>query len=384
MKFNTVVVLLFTSVLFLSCSKASKNSPKVQATVPDILPNTIAFTDTIKVMAYNVLGYGNGCQAGTSTLNAYLKTIVQYAQPDILSCEKMASFNPLASLPANLAEDITNNALNAAFPAKYAYIIPTNAVAANTVSVLFYNKLKFTFVKTETILANITDFNLYKLYYNDPNLAITRDTTFLYVLVNHTQSGSSSIARDIQLTSIMQKLRSKFGYFPNLISMGDFNTHNSLERGYQAMISAADTSTMMSDPPFFPDRLLKYPAEWENNTSLFSSYLTTTTRALATVPNACGTAGGAKSWYDHILISPLLVNGTNYMRYLPNSYQTIGNDGNRTGVDVISTTPIQNASAPKAVINAIYQFSDKYPIAIKLIVKANRNAYSVNDPIEKN
>jgi hypothetical protein len=72
------------------------------------------------------------------------------------------------------------------------------------------------------------------------------------------------------------------------------------------------------------------------------------------------------------------------MQYLPNSYQTVGNDGNRIGVDANSPTPVVNISAPAAVINAIYQFSDKYPITIKLLIKANRNAYSPVDPKEKN
>ena len=384
MKIRSVILCFFILAFLASCFKKSDHSPVVQHVIPQNLPNTVDFTDTLKVIAYNVLGYGKGCQGSNETLNSYLKTIVRFCQPDLLSCEKMAAFIPSASLPANLADDINTNALNAAFPGKYAYATPTNAVAATTMSVLFYNKLKLTFVKTETVLANITDFNLYKLYYNDPNLAITHDTTFLFVLVDHTQSGSSSASRDIQVKSIMQSLRAKFGYFPNLISMGDFNTHSSLEAGYQAMITSADTATKMSDPPFFPDRSVNYPAEWESNTILFSSYLTTTTRALATVPNACGTSGGAKSWYDHILISPWLVNGTNYMQYVPKSYQTIGNDGNRTGVDINSSSPQINASAPPEVINALFQFSDKYPISIKLLVKANRNAYSVADPVEKN
>ncbi len=384
MKFRFSILYYIVFALMLSCSKKADHSPLVQKPIPQNLPNTVDVTDTLKVIAYNVLNYGNGCQASTASLDGYLNTIVKYAQPDILSCEKMAAFIPTTGSPSNLAEDITANALNAAFPGKYAYATPTNAVAATTMSVLFYNKSKLTLAKTETILANITDFNLYKLYYNDPNLAITHDTTFLYVLVNHTQSGSSSTARDIQVSSIMQNLRAKFGYFPNLISMGDFNTHNSLEAGYQSMIASADTATKMSDPPFYPDKTVSYPAEWENNTSLFAPFLTTTTRAMGTVPNSCGTAGGAKSWYDHILISPWLVNGTNYLKYVPKSYQTIGNDGNRTGVDINSATPVINSSAPPEVIDALFQFSDKYPISIKLLVKANRNAYSIADPAEKN
>jgi len=335
-------------------------------------------------MAYNVLKYGDGCQGSTDTLNGYLKTIIQYIQPDLFSFEKMAAFDPTMTGANNLAANINSNALDVVFPGRYAYATPTNSARATDMAVLFYNKQKLTYVKTVILEANVTDFDLYKLYYNDPNLSITHDTTFIYALINHTQSGSPSTTRDIQVSMEMQDLRTKFAYLPNLVNMGDFNTHNSYEQGYQSIITSADTTTKMSDPPFYPDKSVSYPAEWENNTVLFGPFLTTTTRALPNVPNSCGTADGAKSWYDHIFISPWLVNGSNYLRYIPNSYKTIGNDGHRMGVDINSTSPVINTSAPMQVLNALFQFSDKYPITIKLQVKANRNAYSIADPKERN
>jgi hypothetical protein len=383
-------MLLLASFVIAACSKSSTNSGSGNAIVTPApinktpLPNTVDKTDTLKVMAYNVLNYGDGCQGSTSILNGYLKTIVQYAQPDLLSCEKMYAFPPTSVSPFNLAVDLTTNGLNTAFPNRYAYCTPTNTAADNKMSVLFYNQQKLTFVNVHTIVINVSDFNLYKLYYNDPNLSTTHDTTFLYVVVNHTQSGSvPTPVRDQQETQEMAALKTRFGYLPNLINMGDFNQHNSSEPGYQAIISAADTAIQMSDPPFYPDRALQYPADWDNNPALFKPYLTTSTRLAASIPNTCGTSGGAKSWYDHIFISPWLVNGTNYISYIRNSYQTIGNDGQRLGTDINSTSPVTNTAAPSAVINALFQFSNKYPVSIRLLVKANRTGGSVADPVEK-
>jgi hypothetical protein len=376
------------TLLWYACSKAPKSSnstgPSKPAVIPQPLPNTVDKTDTLTVMAYNVLGYGDGCQGTTSTLNGYLRTIIQYTQPDLFSLEKMGDFPPASSLPTNFAENITDSALNVAAPGKYAFCTPTNLTDADNMSVLFYNTKKLTYLKTENIEFYLTDFDLYKLYYNDPNLGITHDTTFLYVMANHTQSGSSSSSRDLQVTQYMQTLRAKFAWFPNFINMGDFNTHDSYEAGYQSIITSADTTTKMSDPPFYPDQSIQYPGEWSNGSTTFAPYLTTTTRALANVPNTCGTAGGAKSWYDHIFISPWIVNGSNYMQYIPHSYKTIGNDGQRLGQDINSATPVVNTSAPAAVLNALFQFSDKYPVSIKLLVKANRNGYSPADPAERN
>jgi len=366
-----------------SCAKNSQSQvSNGNDTIP--LAGTFAKTDTLKVMAYNILNYGDYCQGLPATLDGYFRTIVQYTQPDLLSCEKMKAFNTTPGSAGNFADEINDSVLNKVFPKQYAYATVTNVSVGKDMSVLFYNKQKLTFVKTETLVANISDFDLYKLYYNDINLSITHDTTFLYVVVNHTQSGSPSTTRDQQVTQEMQTLRAKFAYFPNLINMGDFNTANSLEAGYLSVIANTDSSTMMSDPPYSPDKILQYPGNWDITPYLVASYLTTSTRLSASIPNSCGTSGGAKSWYDHIFLSPWLISNYNYIQYLPNSYQTIGNDGNRLGVDINSTTPVVNTSLPANVIDALFQMSNKYPVSIKLIVRANRSGNSFPDPAERN
>lgn len=377
-------ILFLTTGLF-SCTKSISTTmatPVITDTVP--MANTIAKTDTLTVMAYNVLYYGNGCQSSTAALDGYLKTILQFSKPDLLSCEKMMAFNSVPGATGNLADEIVNNVLNISSPNQYAYAIPTNNSGGKGMSVLFYNKQKLSYVKTIPLLAYITDFDLYKLYYNDINLPIVKDTTFLYVVVNHTQSGSSSATRDQQVSQYMAAMRSKFLYFPNLINMGDFNTANSFEAGYQSIVKGIDSSTLMNDPPYYPDRILQYPGNWDSTPYTAAPYLTTSTRASADIPNSCGTSGGGKGWFDHIFISPWLTNGKNFIQYLPNSYHAIGNDGNRVGVDINSTSPVINGSAPAAVIDALFQFSNKYPVTLKLIIKANRNGQSPADPIERN
>jgi hypothetical protein len=374
--------LVFAVILLIVFSDCSKNKDASSSIMQSPLPGTIDKTDTLNVMAYNILNYGDGCQGTTTTLNNYLDTIIQYARPDLLSCEKMTAFQPTADTPANLAASIVNS-MNTVFPNRFGFAMPTNQ-SGGVMNVLFYNKQKLTYIKTELLISFITDFDLYKLYYNDPNLSITKDTAFLYVVLNHTQSGSPSTTRDQQITEEMQSLRNKFAYFPNLLDMGDFNTDNSAEAGYQAIINNLDTTTMMSDPSFYPDKINKYPAYWTSTPYLFAPFLTTSTRQLANIPNSCGTSGGAQSWYDHIFISPWLVKGTDFISYIPGSYQTIGNDGNRLNVSINSTIPVTNTSAPNNVINALFQLSNKYPVIIKLLVKANRNTSSPVDPAEKN
>ena len=159
-------LIITSSVLFAACAKTAKDAGATTTTVSSVpanaqpLPGTVDKTDTLRVMAYNVLNYGDGCQGNTTDLNGYLKTIIQYAQPDLLSCEKMYAFPTTAGNILNLADNITNNVLNSAFANKYAYATPTNNAAANNMATLFYNKQKLTYVKTETLVANITDFDL--------------------------------------------------------------------------------------------------------------------------------------------------------------------------------------------------------------------------------
>ena len=149
---------------FISCVKnnSTSNYPLTAPTGPPLL-NTIDKTDTLKVMAYNVLNYGDGCQGSLSTLNSYLKTVIQYAQPDLLSCEKMYAFSPTATGIANFAGVITDSVLNVVSSGRFAFVTPTNIADDDAMSCLFYNKQKLTYVKTETLLAYVSDFDMYKL-----------------------------------------------------------------------------------------------------------------------------------------------------------------------------------------------------------------------------
>ena len=90
---NLLVIILLLSSWFYSCSKNNQSGTATAIIDSTPLANTIAKNDTINVMAYNVLNYGDGCQGSTNTLDSLFKIIIQYTQPDLLSCEKMAAFN---------------------------------------------------------------------------------------------------------------------------------------------------------------------------------------------------------------------------------------------------------------------------------------------------
>lgn len=346
--------------------------------------------DTLTVMAYNVLHYGDGCQGSFAHLDSNLKIIIQYANPDIFGMVKSQPIKSSASdpngySPINLQDSIILYALDAAYPGRYACtpISFTNEGFDKDMDLLFYNQNKLGYVST-TLLCNLEEiFSLYKLYYKDPNLSTTMDTTFLHIILNHTVSGSvpnGPISRDHQDSLIVNSLKAMYSHLPNVISMGDFNTHSSDEAGYILMTQTTDTSFLFHDPPFSPDNKLSYPISWETATQALP-YLNTATR-FTDLPNGCGSSGGAKDWYLHMFLSGWIINNYDYIKYVPNSYKTLGNDGNRGGISINDSTTVgKNLSAPSNVINALYQFSDKYPILSKLAVTYNTTGKSPAYPI---
>jgi hypothetical protein len=337
-----------------------------------------AQADTLRVMTYNVLYYGDTppCQAPHSILHGYLRTIIAYTRPDILGLVKMAAplqeGNKFATAPINFPDSVLQYALNAAVPGTYTYCPYTNDAHANNVEVLFYNQDKLGYVSTVASYANLTDFNTYKLYYRAADLAVTHDTTFLYVTLNHDKSGDEyEYVRGAQMKAEMENIRGHFTSLPNMINMGDFNTRSSDEQCYKTLVFPADTAFRFFDPPFYESKL-KYPADWDNDRANFAAYLTTSTRKDKTVPNSCGSGGGAKNWYDHIFLSSWIMNNSNRISYIPNSYRTVGNDGNRYKISINEPSMVNN-SAPYEVIEALYQMSNKYPVMVDLLVANNNN-----------
>jgi len=353
--------------------------------------NSFSQNDTLRVIAYNVLHYGDGCQGSNGYLHSKLKTIVQYANPDVIGLVKMQVIKLSATdgngiSPVGFADSVVNYALDAAYPGRYAYCTLTDYANGNDndMDVLFYNQNKLGFVSVKNLCDIEEDFDLYKLYYKDPNLSSTHDTTFLYFVLNHTVSGSTTNnidSRNQQDTLVIHNLKNIFYHLPNLISMGDFNTHISTEAGYEMYTTTTDTSFLFYDPPFGIDHVFNYPLAW-NGCSSCQAYLNTTTRASATVPNSCGTSGGLGDWFIHILLSGWLTNNFDYIKYIPHSYTTIGNNGNRLNISVNdSTTHGLNTSAPQNVLDAIFNLSDKYPVMVKLGVTYNTTGTGPANPV---
>ncbi len=366
------IISLAIPLLFIACRNTS-------APVNDDAPphgeatNTAPFSgkkDALRIMSYNVLRYGCGCQASNASLHGYLRTIIQYAGPDVAGLIKVDAIKKSpgdkeGDAPVGFADSIVHDALNAAFPGRYAVCSFTNKAAANNVNLLFYDQHKLGYAGMETLATDETDFNIYRLYLRASLAANSHDTTFLYFILNHTESGDKSKNRDRQMAAVMEKLHQRFTQLPNIINMGDFNLRNTAEAGYTVLTNGSDPAFRFTDPPFAIDHSVKYPADWENDPDAYRQFLTTSTRKKEDEPNDCGTGGGAKFWFDHILLSPKIATGGGALRYVPHSFKVIGNDGNRAGRSV-NAGKHPNTAVPAPVADALFNLSNKYPVMLEL------------------
>ncbi|GAC1382252.1 MAG: hypothetical protein NVSMB45_08160 [Ginsengibacter sp.] len=307
-------------------------------------------------------------------MHQYLATIVKYTSPDILGLVKVKDFK-LTPDDKNsngiygFQDSILKQALDKAFPNRYAVAPTTDIAAGNNMNVLFYDKEKFGFSGLRNLCSSETDFDIYKLF--NRQLTSKGDSTFLYFILNHTKSGNKSDERDQQAQCILESLKKYFKTLPNVIDMGDFNLHTTEEPGYHALVNVPDENMRFFDPPFIPDQRVKYPADWDNNPEPYAQFLTTSTRKKDDDPNTCGTGGGAKSWFDHILLSKTLISPSNIIHYVKNSYHTVGNDGKRLGISV-NQKKEPNTAVPPEVADALFNFSNKYPVMLDLEVVQNK------------
>ena len=327
--------------------------------------------DTIKVMTYNIANYGftsHGCPTlVTSVKNPWLRSIVAYESPDIIGFEK---FN---ISPASISTDtIVHKVLDSVCSGCYKPCGFTNVSGYTKANMLYYKTSKLGFVSTTTIYSadnNISDINLHKLYYKSPTLSLTHDTIFINVILLHLASGSSSTTdRANEISGAMSWLNSHVTTGGNYILMGDMNTQNSTESGFQQLINSTNANTKFYDPP-------NQLGDWSGNPTHFSMYLTQSTRT--TDPGDCAATGGVNNRFDHILCTKYLMDGTDSLMYVPQSYRVVGQDGLHTNGD-INGSPA-NTSAPSNIVNALYNMSEHLPVVLQLAVGAHNTGTGISE-----
>lgn len=310
--------------------------------------------DTLTVMQYNLLNYGNYTSYCTQSNNSetakngYIATIVHYINPDIFTVNEMAA-------KSQAIINLLDNALNTNGITKYS---AANFIQKNTysylASALYYNHIKLGLAGHTIVQDYIRDVDLYKLYYKSSTLD-QGDTVFIYCVVAHLKAGNQSddATKRAQMATNTMNYLSSHNPNENYMIMGDFNLYNSNEAAYQTFIT---NSTLPFNDP------LDKPGDWHNN-SQFTLYHTQSTH---TTSNGCASTGGMDDRFDFILISDNIKDNYKKVQYIPGTYHAVGQDGQHFN-SALNSAP-EDTAAPSSVIEALYNNSDHLPVTLKLKV----------------
>lgn len=313
--------------------------------------------DTIKVMHYNLLYYGKNIYDCSSVNNAvdakngYLRTIIKHIKPDIFTVNELDGED---SYPVtDDASYLLNNALNVDGVTYYCRTSFPKTFLANT---LFYNSQKLKLKKHTPLSFAVSTskvFNIYTLYYNAPDLAITNDTVFITCIVAHLKAGSYAsdiLERSTEIGIVMDYIKSK-GIAGNYLFMGDLNLYTSSEQAFQKLINPSEELYKFYDPA-------NQIGDWNNN-SAFRFVHTQSTH----VSGDCFSSGGMDDRFDFILASESIMNGTQKVQYVTNTYKAIGQDGSSYNGSLNISS---NTSVPSNVAQALYSMSDHLPVYLEL------------------
>ncbi|MCB9223973.1 MAG: T9SS type A sorting domain-containing protein [Crocinitomicaceae bacterium] len=311
-------------------------------------------TDTISVMAYNLLNFPNVNSGRIS----YLKTIVQEVLPDVLMvCELTSSTG---------ANSVLNQALNQNGISYYQKA--TYVTGPDTQNMLYYNSNKLGLKEQNVISTTLRDINEYVLYYKSDDIATTSDTTFFYTYVCHLKaSQGEEVARNNEALAMKSYMAGRAG-LENVLVGGDFNLYGSSEPAWTTITTS--NGVTLVDP-------INMAANWHAD----FGYASVHTQSTRTASLDGGSTGGLDDRFDFIFMSPDLQNWGNQAKYISGTYWAYGQDGDHYNAAMIDLPT--NLTVPANVVDALYYMSDHLPVYMEIEVqKAYNGIEELNKGIE--
>jgi endonuclease/exonuclease/phosphatase family metal-dependent hydrolase len=318
--------------------------------------------DTLTVMQYNLLYYGN-YQSGfadcyetnnnTQRKDECIRTIVDYVKPDIFTvCE----FGATQALQTDFLRHNLN--INGANYWQSDNII--NYANSNIINHIFYDSRKMGLKKHVALRTNPRDTDVYELYLKTPGLA-AGDTVKLVCIVAHPKAGMGYEGQRRALMQIAMDYVNQHYPTDNVLIMGDFNMYGASESGYRLL-----TQTYSNPSICFMDPLANVGGvgEWTSNNQ-FTAFHTQSTRSYS---NECFSSGGLDDRFDFILMADEIAFSYNHLRYVQGSYHAVGNDGRHFNMSVNHGN---NTAVPTEVADALFDGSDHLPVTMKIAVDAH-------------
>ena len=297
--------------------------------------------ETLKVMQYNLLNYGNNtgyCNTtnnNVSDKNNYIRTILTAYYPDIFTvCEIGRS----SSLPNDFVNNVLNiNGLNY-------WMTSPGSNTGNTSSLInciFYNSTKLTLVGHHVAQTYTRDVDVYDFKFkNDESDRVT-----LTCVIAHLKAGTGSDNESKRKMMVENTMR--------------YRENNYRERNVPNS--------------YFIDPLYPYGVgNWNSNYN-FKEYHTQSTHKDS--DSNCHSSGGMDDRFDFILMSENIYGGRENIRYVGGSYNALGNDGNRFNKSINNPT---NQAVSQEVANALFHNSDHIPVTMDLVVSLNEDVNELN------
>ncbi len=322
--------------------------------------------DTIRVMHYNLLYYGEStgfCNFNNNNpdqKDAWLRTILTYARPDIITVNEMSENT---TYHYRLLTQVMNQAGYALFDMSHS----PNLAGSGIVNLLYYNTEKLAFQTQEVAQSELRDIDVYRLYHKEEGMA-GGDTIFLHCIVAHLKAGSSGSDEDLRelMTENTLNYLEANGKAGNYLFMGDFNVYSDEEEAFQLMINNNDDVFRFYDPA---DRI----GEWHND----AEYRDVHTQSTHTDAGGCHSSGGMDDRFDFILMNRSIYEQADNIYYLEGSYHALGQDGQRLNGSLLDPP---NSSLPAYVLDALYGMSDHLPVIMDLVFDETLAVYEPQQP----
>lgn len=336
-----------------------------------ILLLTVSFSaaygqaDTLRVMQYNLLNYGNNtgyCNTSNNNINDknnYIKTILSAYYPDILTVCEMGR-------NATLPNDFVRNNLNINGINYWMTSPGSNTTNSSLTNCVFYNSLKLTLVGHHVAQTNTREVDVYDFKFkNDETGRIV-----LTCVIAHLKAGTGSDnegKRKIMTENTMRYLENNYRE-SNVLIMGDFNLYKSTEPAYQAL-----TNKTTYPNSYFVDPVYPYGVgDWNGNMS-YQNYHTQSTHK--NYDDDCHSSGGLDDRFDFILMSENIYGGREGIRYINGSYNALGQDGRHFNKSVNYPT---NYSVSQEVADALFNNSDHLPVTMELLITTDFDVNELN------
>ncbi len=311
--------------------------------------------DTLTVLQYNLLNYGNitdYCNNSNNNINdkdEHLKKIINYIKPDIFTVNEM-------SRSQAIQQHLLDKVLNTNGVGYYRKANFLSVAESNLVNMLYYNSKKLRLHSHVIAQSYIRDVDVYKLYYLSDDLD-QGDTAFVICVVAHLKASSgtnNANKRKVMAQNTMNYLND-YDDDNNYMMMGDFNLYSDEEPAYLQFLYYSNPSLRFYDP-------LNQSGPWHNN----YNYRNIHTQSTHSETNGCAVGGGMDDRFDFILISDNIKNGKKKVKFIPGTYRAVGQDGRHFNSSLISSPA--NTTVPSDVLYALYYNSDHLPVTLKLLV----------------